>query len=159
MGFMGLSFYWWPALQVNMRSKGGTLEIENAQAVVEAQVDAYNAHDITAFAATYAQDAEIFDYPASLLMKGRAQIQDYYGTKVFMDPLRHAIIENRIVMGNIVVDHEKVSLTFPEGPGQMEAIVIYEVSAGKIVKATLVRGKKTLAACRPEQIHANPNGA
>ncbi len=40
-------------------------EGENAEAVVQAQLEAYNAYDIHAFMATYTGDAEIYEYPAS----------------------------------------------------------------------------------------------
>jgi hypothetical protein len=117
---------------------------EGAEAVVQRQVDAYNAHDVHAFVATYAADAEIYEYPAKLLMKGSAQIEEFYGSKRFGDARLHATIAKRIVMGEMVVDHEKIVLTFPEGPGRLEAVAIYEVKAGKIVRVTLIRGKKAL---------------
>jgi hypothetical protein len=120
------------------------METDTAETVVQAQLEAYNAHDIHAFVATYASDAEIYEYPAKLLMKGSVQIEDYYANKRFNDPRLHATIARRIVMGDVVVDHEKVVLTFPEGAGRLEAIAIYEVQAGKIVKVTLLRGKKVI---------------
>jgi hypothetical protein len=122
------------------------MDTESAEGVVQAQLEAYNSHNIKAFTATYASDAEIYEYPATLLMKGVAQIEEYYGTKRFVDPMLHATVEQRIVMSNIVVDYEKVVLNFPEGPGRMEAIAIYEVKAGRIAKLTLIRGKKTIDA-------------
>jgi hypothetical protein len=109
------------------------------EAVVQQQLDAYNAHDIAAFAAMYATDAELIEYPAKPLMKGADKVAEAYGPR-FRDARLHAVIDKRIVMGNIVVDHEKITRTFPEGPGKVDAIVIYEVANGKIVKATLIRG-------------------
>jgi hypothetical protein len=119
-------------------------EIAEAEAVVQAEVDAYNAHDIHAFMATYAKDAEIYEFPAKLMMKGEAQIEDFYKNKRFNDPRLHAKIAKRIVMGDVIVDHEQVVITFPEGPGRIEAIAINEVRDGKIQKVTLIRGKKIL---------------
>lgn len=120
------------------------MEPETAEAVVQAQLDAYNAHDIRAFMATYAGDAEIYEFPAKLVMKGAAQIEEFYATKRFNDPRLHATIAKRMVMGDVVVDHEKIVLTFPEGAGRIEAIAIYEVKAGKIVKVTLLRDQKSI---------------
>jgi hypothetical protein len=122
------------------------VEDESPEAVVQAQVDAYNAHDTKAFAATYSLDAEIFDFPRTLLMKGRAKIEEHYGANAFNDPARHATIVKRIVMDSLVIDHERVLLTLPNGPGQMEAVVLYEVSAGRISKATLIRGQRVIGA-------------
>ena len=47
-------------------------------------------------------------------------------------------------MGNIVVDHEDVSRTFPEGPGRIGLLMIYEVQAGRIVRAWTIAGEKIL---------------
>jgi hypothetical protein len=35
-------------------------------------------------------------------------------------------------MGNIVVDYETVSRSFPEGPGKVDLVAVYEVIDGKI---------------------------
>jgi len=115
-----------------------------AQAVVQQQLNAYNAHDIRAFMATYDPNAEIFEFPAKPLMKGAAQIQEFYETKRFNDARLHATVDKRIVMGNVVVDYEQVSNTQAGGPGRVEAIAIYEVNDGKISKVTLIRGSASL---------------
>jgi putative hydrolase of HD superfamily len=49
-------------------------------------------------------------------------------------------------MGNVVVDHERVTRTFPEGRGVLDAVAIYEVENGKIAKVWLILGPKTLDA-------------
>ena len=120
----------------------------NVAAVVQAHDDAYNAHDIRAFMETLASDAEIYEYPAKLLMKGVDQIRTFYQTKRFNDSRLHVTIVNRIVMGDVVVDHEKIAITYPEGPGRFEAIAIFEVRDSKIQKVTLVRGAKSLDSAR-----------
>ena len=118
--------------------------VDSPETVVQAQLEAYNAHDIHRFMATYAGDAEIFEYPAKPLMKGSAEIEDFYANKRFNDTRLHATIQNRISMGDTVVDHESIIATFPEGPGRFEAIAIYQVQDGKIVKVTLIRGARVL---------------
>jgi len=129
-------------------SPANSAEATDAEAVVQAEIDAYNAHDIHAFMATYAKDAEIYEFPANLLMKGEAQIEDFYENKRFSDPRLHTDIAKRIVMGDVIVDHEQIAITFPEGPGRIEAIAINEVRDGKIQKVTLIRGKKILDSSR-----------
>jgi len=42
------------------------------------------------------------------------------------------LLLQRAVMGNIVIDHEEVSRTFPEGPGRVDLVAIYEVVDGLI---------------------------
>jgi len=48
-------------------------------------------------------------------------------------------------MGNFVFDHEIVTRTFPEGPGTLEVVMIYEVLAGRIARSWSLPGAKTLA--------------
>ncbi|MBA5690457.1 nuclear transport factor 2 family protein [Rugamonas apoptosis] len=116
----------------------------DAQSVVQQQLNAYNAHDIRAFMATYDPGAEVVEFPAKPLMKGAAQIQEFYETKRFNDPRLHATVDKRIVMGNVVIDYEQILNTQAAGPGRMEAIAIYEVNDGKITKVTLIRGSASL---------------
>ena len=113
------------------------------EAVVQRQLEAYNAHDIDGFLATYAADAQLFEHPAKLLASGHAQLREHYVAR-FKEPNLHAVITKRIVMGRVVIDHEIVTRTFPEGPGRLEAAVIYEVRDGRIVKAWLIPGPKRL---------------
>ena len=115
------------------------------EAIVQAQVEAYNARDIDAFLATYAEDAQLFEHPAKLLATGSVQMRERYAAR-FKEPHLHAVIVKRIVMGNVVVDHERVTRTFPEGTGVVEAVAIYEVQNGKIAKVWLIVGPKTLDA-------------
>ena len=113
------------------------------EAVVQAQLDAYNAHDVDAFVATYAEDIQLFEHPAKLLAAGHAQLRERYAPR-FKDSLLHAVVVKRIVMGSIVIDEEKVVRTFPEGAGTLRAVAIYEVQAGKIAKAWLILGSRVL---------------
>jgi hypothetical protein len=111
--------------------------------VVQRQLDAYNARDLTALLATYAEDAEQFAHPNQLLASGHAQMRERFALR-FTEPNLHAQLLNRIVMGNTVIDHELITRTFPEGPGTLEIVAIYEVQHGKITKAWFISGAKTL---------------
>jgi len=113
-----------------------------AETVVQRQLEAYNAKDIEALMATYAADAEQFEHPAKLLASGAAQIRERFSVR-FKEPNLHAQLVKRIVAGNIVIDHELVTRTFPEGAGRIELVAIYEVQGGKIVKAWFIPGAKT----------------
>ena len=114
-----------------------------AEAVVQKQLEAYNAHDLEAFAATYAEDIELINLPDGVFVRGMAQLRERYG-KAFADSMLHAEIVNRIVVGNTVVDHERVRRRFPEGPGTIEAIAVYLVEGGKIAKVWFRRGEPKL---------------
>lgn len=115
------------------------------ESVVQAQLAAYNARDLDAFLATYAESAQLFEQPSKLLAQGVAQMRERYAAR-FAEPNLHAVVLNRIVMGNVVIDHERVTRTFPEGPGTQEAIAIYEVQGTLISRVWFVFGAKTLDA-------------
>ena len=109
------------------------------EAVVQAQLDAYNAHNIDAFVATYAEDIQLFEHPAKLLASGRSQLRERYVPR-FKDPILHCSLVKRIVLGNIVIDEERVVRTFPEGTGVLRAVAIHEVVSDKIAKTWLILG-------------------
>jgi putative hydrolase of HD superfamily len=115
------------------------------ETVVQRQLDAYNAHNLEAILATYAEDAQQFEHPNNLLVSGHAQLRERFTVR-FTEPNLHAKLLNRIVMGNTVIDHELITRTFPEGPGTLEIVAIYEVQNGKIAKATFITGAKTMTA-------------
>lgn len=114
-------------------------------AVVQRQLDAYNARDVDALLATYADDAQTFEHPAKLLASGSDQLRERFTVR-FQEPNLHAALLKRVVMGHIVVDHEKVTRTFPEGPGTLELMMIYDVQNGRIARAWSIAGAKLLDA-------------
>jgi hypothetical protein len=113
------------------------------EAVVQRQLDAFNARNLEALLATYAEDAQLFEHPARLLASGSAAFRERYLAR-FQEPNLHATLLSRTVMGNIVVDHEVVTRTFPEGAGTIRLLMIYEVQNGRIAKAWIMTGARTL---------------
>ncbi len=111
--------------------------------LIQRQLDAYNAHDLDALLATYAEDAQLFEHPATLLASGHSQLRARFALR-FQEPNLHAHLLNRVLMDRFVVDHERVTRTFPEGPGTIELIATYEVVDGKIINAWFLAGPKTL---------------
>jgi len=110
--------------------------------VVQAQLDAYNARDLQAWLATYAEDAEQFQHPGRLLARGHAAMGERIAVR-FTDPHLQARLISRRVIGNAVVDHEEISRGFEKGPGRAEMLAIYEVRDGLIQAATFVFGEPT----------------
>jgi hypothetical protein len=114
----------------------------NPETLIQKQLDAYNALDIDALMATYAEDAQQFEHPDKLLASGAGQIRGRFVAR-FKEPNLHAVLIKRIVAGNIVVDHEHVTRTFPEGAGKIELVCIYEVQNEKIARAWFIFGART----------------
>jgi hypothetical protein len=113
------------------------------EAVVQRQLDAYNARDIDALLETYAPDARQYAHPGTLLATGAAEIRARMAAR-FEEPNLHARLLRRVVMGNIVIDHEEVTRTFPEGTGTVEMVAIYEVVDGRIASASVQVSKQRL---------------
>lgn len=112
-------------------------------AVVQRQFEAYNARDLDAMLATYAEDAQQFEHPDKLVARGAAKIRARFAVR-FAEPNLHATLLHRIVLEDLVIDHERVTRTFPEGPGTVEIVAMYEVKAGRIARAWFRFGVKTL---------------
>lgn len=117
------------------------------EAVVQRQLDAYNARDVVALLGTYAANAELFEHPATLLARGHAALRQRFAAR-FQEPNLHAALQRRIVMGNFVFDHELVARAFPEGPGTLEVVIIYEVCDGCIARSWSIPGARTLDASK-----------
>jgi len=119
--------------------------LTDPEAVVQRQLDAFNARDVDALLSVYAEDAQLFEHPSKLIASGSAELRQRYTVR-FQESNLHAALLKRIVLGTVVVDHERVTRTFPEGAGTVELIMIYEVREGRIAKAWSITGAKTLLA-------------
>jgi hypothetical protein len=115
------------------------------EAVIQRQLDAYNARDLEAWLATYAEDARQYEHPGTLVAQGHAQMRERMAAR-FREPNLHARLLNRSVMGHVVVDHEDVTRSFAEGPGRIELVAIYEVRDGRIQTGSFVFGERRLDA-------------
>ena len=114
---------------------------------MQRQLDAYNARDVEALVAVYADDIRQYEHPDKLVAQGSAEIRARFAVR-FREPNLHARLLNRIVVGNLVIDHECVTRTFPEGTGTIELAAMYEVQDGRIAQAWFRFGTKTLDAPR-----------
>ncbi len=63
------------------------------EAVVQAQVEAYNARNIDAFLATYSDDAQLFEFPDKLIAKGSTQLRERYEARFKEQGLHAEIVQ------------------------------------------------------------------
>ena len=112
--------------------KPDTLIAPSPETLVQQQLNAYNARNIDAFLEPYADDVELYTFPNKLLGKGKEIMRSQYGNMFTNLPNLHCEVKSRIVKGNIVIDHESVAGF--GGPGNVEAIAVYEIKNGKISK-------------------------
>ena len=117
--------------------------VTSPEAVVQRQLDAYNAKNLDAWLSTYAEEAKQFELGGALLAQGHDAIRARAAPR-FTEPNLQAILLKRVVMGNVVIDHEDVIRTFPEGPGRVELVCVYVVEQGKIQSASFSFGNRVL---------------
>jgi uncharacterized protein (TIGR02246 family) len=122
---------------VSVLSPALAAEDASPLAVVQRQLDTYNAQDIDGFVAVFAEDAEIFrnigDTEAA--MKGRDAIRAGYGRIFRENPQNKSTLMGRMVQGNFVFDHEWITGRDTE----FRIVAIYEVKGGLITRAWFVR--------------------
>lgn len=121
--------------RVGLATTAVAMPAPSPEAVVQAQLDAYNRHDLEGFLATYADDAVLVKHPDQVTQTGKAQMRERYA-KRFANPSIRAEILQRMTFGRFVIDHERV--TAPPAKGELVAVAIYEVRDGKIVRVTFL---------------------
>src|SRR5688572_25867967 len=81
----------------------------SAVEIVQRQLEAYNAHDLVAFAACYTDDVEMIRLPAKEpAIRNKEEMIEFYGANRFLAPGLRAEILNRMALGNKVIDHERI---------------------------------------------------
>ena len=114
---------------------GNSKTTSNPEAIVNKQLLAYNNRDIAAFTNTYSKDVKLYSFPNKLNSEGQEALRKGYASFFESVPDLNAEIVNRIVLGNKVIDNEKVKIN-----GQIfYAIAIYEVENGLISKVTFIQ--------------------
>ena len=109
------------------------------EAIVQQQVEAYNARDAERFAACYADDARVLGPDGSVMVDGKAAIRQFYATLFGQSPQLQVQIVARMVVGDFVIDEEQASgLVFEGIPPQLHAAAVYRVADGKITQAQLL---------------------
>jgi imidazolonepropionase-like amidohydrolase len=105
-------------------------------ALAQRQLNAYNQRDLEAFLEPYSEDVEFYSFfPNKLHSQGKAAMREGYRKLFESSPELHCELVNRIVLGDTVIDQERV--TGLRGK-TLEAIAIYTVRDGKIVRVTFI---------------------
>jgi hypothetical protein len=111
--------------------------------LVEAQLAAYNSGNLDAFCDNFAEDVEVYDgmgRDAKLVLKGMEEYRRRYAQRLAKNlsddstpddnspdgagSSLHAEIVNRICLGNVVIDHERVTGLAEDA---VEVLAIYHV--------------------------------
>ncbi len=96
----------------------------NNLAAVDAQLSAYNAHDVEAFMVCYTLDCVVEDGTGTRLLAGHAEMRPRYQALFASSPNLHCDIASRVCIGNYVIDEERISGRVPD---LRHAVVIYRI--------------------------------
>lgn len=111
------------------------LLIDSPENLAQRQLNAYNFRNIEAFLEPYDDDVEVYNYPDTLLFKGKETMRTGYSQMFENTPNLHCELVGRIVQGNIVIDKERVQFK----DKIMEAIAIYHIENNKIKKVYFIQ--------------------
>lgn len=107
-------------------------------AAAQRQLDAYNARDLEAFLAVYAEDCTVRAFPSGeVLMQGREAMRARYGALFAEHPGLHCRLLSRVEHAHVAIDHEEVVGLRTGEP--VYAVAMYEVREGTIQNVWFVR--------------------
>lgn len=111
-----------------------TEQIRTALATVEAQLDAFNAHDVDAFVATYASDAVISGVTPDPIV-GSDAIRAFYEPRL-QNPELSCVIETSVQFGNrwVVAQEQVINAGIAT-----ETIATFDVVDGLIARASMLK--------------------
>ncbi len=111
----------------------------DSESLVARQIDAYNAHDADAFVSVYAENMQLFDLGGDLFLFGREALRERYAMLFANAPNVHVEIAKRIVVGNVVIDEERITHT--ASGRDAHVAVIYEIENGAIQRVWVTRAR------------------
>ena len=110
---------------------------EEAIALVQAQLEAYNQRDLEKFLEPYSDSVRIYNFPNDLRGTTKEEMREPYGGLFENMTDLHCELVNRTAIGNVVIDHERV--TFMKDRPKIEVFAIYHVRHGKIQEVHFLR--------------------
>lgn len=121
-----------------------TMMVRTAEELAQAQLLAYNAKDLDAFVACYSEDVRVWRLASGAAvasvaaqltlepqLQGRTAFRELYRQGPFAAPQVQAEVTQRIVMGDTVIDHERVH---GRGEGVQQVAVVYRCREGLIAE-------------------------
>ncbi len=105
--------------------------------IIDQLVAAYNSGDARAFADLFTPDVVVYEHPNKPTQQSREEIFERY-TEVFKKfPLNETEVVHRIVIGDWVIDHEKVRRSPEHEP--FDVVAVYELQDGAIKRLDFIR--------------------
>ena len=109
--------------------------VTEPEQVVNRIYASYNARNLEEFMSLFASDVEIYRPPQTLWLSGIDAVRQYYAPRFAANPSARGTSIARIVQGNYIVDHDRVT---GSPTGDRTVVWIYEISNGKSVRAWVI---------------------
>lgn len=107
--------------------------------VVQLNLDAYNQRNIEGFMAWIDDKVQVVNFQdQKITLTGKDNCKAFYQTLFEQSPQLHSTILSRMVLGNKVIDHERI-VGRNGAAAPVELILIYEVEHNKITKINVIR--------------------
>lgn len=116
---------------------GHDARVTDPEAIVQAQLDAFNEHDLDALVPLFADDVVIYDLvDGSVVVRGIDAFRERYRA-VFRDrPKVRAELVGRLELGPFVIDRERLTDGAAHPPE--DALALYEVDGGLITRCWFI---------------------
>lgn len=102
------------------------------EAVVQRQVEAYNAGDLDRFCACYSEDVTVLDAEGAEVASGMLALRDLY-RRIFLEGHSSEVV-SRLVLGSEVVDHKVVHTS----ARRLEGLVAYRMAGDRIDRVEML---------------------
>ncbi|HYG86239.1 MAG TPA: nuclear transport factor 2 family protein [Azospirillum sp.] len=86
----------------------------DVNALIDAHIAAYNRHDVAAFMATLDPEAEIYEHPGKLQLRGHDQVRSHYTGLFTKLPELTVEVKRRTRLETHIVDEESLVLSGKE---------------------------------------------
>lgn len=114
------------------------VSIPSPTSIIQQQVEAFNRSDLNHFAACFSDDVVVRNYPNDTMYVGNTKLKNSYERFFAKTSDTKVEVVKRIVIGQSVIDEEKVSMN---GKTYRQA-AIYQVENGKIKSMTFIGPKR-----------------
>ncbi len=105
------------------------------EVIVEKQVRTFNKGNLAEFAACFSENVLVQRFPNDTMYVGNANLKSSYEAFFEKNPDTNVEVINRMVIGNKVIDEEKVTM---KGRTHRQ-VALYEIRNGKIVSMTFMQ--------------------
>src|SRR5690349_16355663 len=100
--------------------------------VVQRQLECYNQRQLDAFCACFTDDVALYEWGSTTPnYAGKDALRERYRHLFDNSPALNCQLANRIALGRIVIDHERITGRMG-APEVLEILAIYEVDEGLI---------------------------